>query len=80
MQGLGERVVPLFSSALEMLGKIVIAAELVPLLGYTGVILAEPIVWFLMVIPLLIRIFRMPVLKNKIPKNRPEGGRSEETF
>lgn len=80
MQGLGERVVPLFSSALEMLGKIVIAAKLVPMLGYTGVILAEPIVWFLMVIPLLIRIFRMPVLKNKIQNNRPEGGGSEETF
>lgn len=63
MQGLGERIVPLISSSLEMLGKIVIAATLVPLLGYTGIILAEPIVWFLMVIPLLIKIFRMPVLK-----------------
>lgn len=80
MQGLGERVVPLFSSALEMLGKIAIAAKLVPMLGYTGVILAEPIVWFLMVIPLLIRIFRMPVLKDNIQNNRPEGGGSEETF
>lgn len=69
MQGLGERIVPLFSSSLEMLGKMVIAATLVPLLGYTGIILAEPIVWFLMVIPLLIRIFRMPVLKNKNTKN-----------
>lgn len=65
MQGLGERLVPLISSSLEMLGKIVIAATLVPLLGYTGIILAEPIVWFLMVIPLLIKIFRMPVLKIK---------------
>lgn len=65
MQGLGERIVPLISSSLEMLGKIVIAATLVPLLGYTGIILAEPIVWFLMVIPLLIKIFRMPVLKIK---------------
>lgn len=63
MQGLGERIVPLISSSLEMLGKIVIAATLVPLLGYTGIILAEPIVWFFMVIPLLIKIFRMPVLK-----------------
>ena len=31
-------------------------------LGYTGVIVAEPLVWFIMVIPLIIRIFRMPVL------------------
>ncbi len=30
MQGLGERIVPLISSSLEMIGKIVIAATLVP--------------------------------------------------
>ena len=36
-------------------------------LGYTGVIVAEPLVWFIMVIPLIIKIFRMPVL-NKTQK------------
>ena len=46
----------------EMIGKIVIAFTLVPMLGYTGVIVAEPLVWFIMVIPLIIKIFRMPVL------------------
>lgn len=65
MQGLGERVIPLVSSFLEMLGKIVIAATLVPWLGYTGVIVAEPLVWFIMVIPLIIRSFRMPALRDK---------------
>ena len=63
MQGLGEHITPLVSSTLEMVGKIVIAATLVPWLGYTGVIICEPIVWFIMVIPLLIQIFRMPVLR-----------------
>lgn len=62
MQGLGEQITPLVSSSLEMIGKIVIAFTLVPMLGYTGVIVAEPLVWFIMVIPLIIRIFRMPVL------------------
>ena len=65
MQGLGEQVTPLVSSSLEMIGKIVIAFTLVPMLGYTGVIVAEPIVWFIMVIPLLVKIFGMPVLKEK---------------
>lgn len=65
MQGLGERITPLISSSLEMVGKIVIAATLVPWFGYTGVIVAEPLVWFIMVIPLVVKIFRMPVLKNK---------------
>ena len=62
MQGLGEQITPLVSSSLEMIGKIVIAFTLVPLLGYTGVIVAEPLVWFIMVIPLLAKIYTMPVL------------------
>ena len=65
MQGLGERIVPLISSSLEMIGKIVIAATLVPWSGYLGVIAAEPIVWFIMIIPLLIKIFRMPIWKRE---------------
>ena len=65
MQGLGERIVPLISSSLEMIGKIVIAATLVPMFGYLGVIAAEPIVWFIMIIPLLIKIFRMPIWRQQ---------------
>ena len=66
MQGLGEQITPLVSSSLEMVGKIVIAFTLVPLLGYTGVIVAEPIVWFIMVIPLIIQILKMiPVLEKQ---------------
>ncbi len=65
MQGLGEYVIPLVSSSLEMIEKVIIAMTLVPLLGYTGVIVAEPIVWFIMVIPLIIKIFRMPVFEKK---------------
>ena len=65
MQGLGDHVTPLVSSSLEMIGKIVIAATLVPWFGYTGVIVAEPLVWFIMVIPLVIQILRMPVLKEQ---------------
>lgn len=63
MQGLGEHITPLISSSLEMIGKIIIAATLVPVMGYTGVIIAEPLVWFIMVIPLIVKIYRMTVLK-----------------
>lgn len=63
MQGLGEHITPLISSSLEMIGKIIIAATLVPVMGYTGVIIAEPLVWFIMVIPLIVKIYRIPVLK-----------------
>ena len=64
-EGLGERIVPRISSCLEMIGKIVIAATLVPMFGYQGVIAAEPIGWFIMIIPLLIKILRMPVWRQK---------------
>lgn len=65
MQGLGEHVVPLISSGLEMIGKIILAATLVPYLGYKGVIATEPLVWFVMVIPLVVRMARIPVLKKE---------------
>ena len=70
MQGLGDHITPLISSSLEMAGKIVIAATLVPMLGYTGVIVAEPLVWFIMVIPLVVQIFRMPVLREENRMNQ----------
>ncbi len=69
MQGLGDHITPLISSGLEMFGKIVIANTLVPWLGYTGVIVCEPLVWFIMVVPLLIQIFRMPVFR-KSPQSK----------
>lgn len=65
LRALGDTVTPLVSSSLEMVGKIVIAFTLVPLLGYTGVIVAEPIVWFIMVITLLVKIYNMPVLRKQ---------------
>ena len=44
----------------------VISVTLVPLLGYTGVIVAEPIVWVIMVIPLIVKILKMPELKKTV--------------
>lgn len=65
MQGIGDRVTPLVSSTIELIGKVLVVILLVPKLGYMGVILAEPIVWVLMVIPLIVQIIRNPLLKEK---------------
>lgn len=62
MQGLGDSKTPLVSSLIELVGKTLIAWLLVPALKYMGVIVAEPIVWVVMVIPLLIQMKRNPVL------------------
>lgn len=66
MQGFGDSATPLISSLIELAGKVLIAYLLTPRLQYFGVVISEPIVWTLMVIPLVIRIFRNPILrKNK---------------
>ena len=53
LQGLGKKIIPLVSSGLEMLTKILSAFILVPALGYFGVTLTEPISWTIMIIPLI---------------------------
>ena len=63
LQGLGNHITPIVSSSVELVGKVVFAKLLVPHLGYWGVILAEPVVWIFMVIPLLIQILRNPYLR-----------------
>ncbi len=65
LQGLGDHKTPIYSSSIELIGKVLVAVFLTPKLHYMGIILAEPIVWVLMVIPLIIRIATMPVLKLK---------------
>ena len=65
MQGIGDCIIPIVSSMIELVGKVLIVLFLAPKLSYMGIIISEPIVWVFMVIPLLIRIFTNPVLKEK---------------
>ena len=59
LQGCGDATTPVISSFIEFAGKLLIALFLAPLIGYWGIIVAEPIVWVLMVIPLLISMFKL---------------------
>ena len=54
LQGLGKKVVPLISSIIELVGKIVFTLLLIPTLQYFGVCLCEPVIWLLMTIQLYI--------------------------
>ncbi|MCQ2509590.1 MAG: MATE family efflux transporter [Lachnospiraceae bacterium] len=58
LQGLGVHIVPVISSALELSGKVLIAIFLTPVFGYWAIIWSEPIVWFIMLIPLVISMRR----------------------
>lgn len=53
MQGLGDTKTPLVSSFIELAGKVLMAYLLVPAIGYMGVVVSEPVVWAVMVVPLL---------------------------
>ena len=65
MQGFGDNKTPVFSSSLELIGKVAISFLLAPAIGYMGIIVAEPIVWFIMVIPLIVNMMRNPILKQQ---------------
>lgn len=56
LQGIGDKVTPLISSGIEMAGKVILTYTLVPMMGYFGVILVEPIVWIVMIVPLIIKV------------------------
>ncbi len=73
MQGFGDTKTPLLSSVIELVGKVLIAYLLVPIMGYYGVIVSEPIVWALMVLPLVISM-----KKNPFQKMEPVGGQAVE--
>lgn len=50
LQGMGRKVIPVCSSVLEMVIKVLSAKFLVPLFAYTGVAFTEPISWVAMTI------------------------------
>lgn len=56
MQGFGDRVIPVFSSCIELAGKIIFAFVFAPMFAYWGIIWAEPVVWIAMVIPLIVKV------------------------
>ena len=66
LQGIGKKKTPLISSIIEFSGKVIFAFMLVPLLGYIGVIICEPIIWCLMFVQLLYSFYTNPYIKNMI--------------
>lgn len=65
LQGLAVRKTPIVSSAIELIGKVGVVILLTPRIGYMGIILSEPIVWVLMVIPLIIRLLGHPAMQKR---------------
>ena len=64
MQGFGDYKTPVFSSFIELMGK-VFTFTFVRFFGYWGIIWTEPVIWVLMVIPLIIQTWRNPVVHSQ---------------
>lgn len=58
MQGFGDNITPLVSSSMELIVKVLAAICLAPAIGYFGIMIAEPIAWIVMVVPLLVSMRR----------------------
>ena len=65
MQGIGDRFTPVVSSFLELIGKTAVVIFIVPYTKYFGIIISEPIVWIIMVIPLVVKIIKNPIFKKE---------------
>lgn len=45
LQGVGDKITPIASSIIELLGKFAVAMILAPRMGYFGIMISEPLVW-----------------------------------
>ncbi|WP_399540738.1 MATE family efflux transporter [uncultured Gemella sp.] len=64
LQGLGQKMMPLVSSIIEMLGKILFVIFIIPSAGYLGVIFVEPILWVIMAAQLYYAFRKEPVIRS----------------
>ncbi|MEE1032205.1 MAG: MATE family efflux transporter [Ruminococcus sp.] len=64
LSGLGMKKLPLVSSVIEFIGKVIFVAVLIPVFGYKAVIFCEPVIWCVMVVQLAISFYGNPYIKS----------------
>lgn len=77
LQGLGKRVIPIVSSVVEMVIKVLSAKFLVSLCGYVGVAFTEPISWVVMCIVLAISFFSCDLKTHIVEESSKVAGDTE---
>ena len=65
LQGLGAKMIPLVSSVIELLGKIVFAFVFIPRFQYLAVIFCEPVIWCLMTAQLIYAYAAHPYIRGE---------------
>ncbi len=71
LQSLGQKVLPLISSGIELVGKIIFMLLLIPRFGYDAVILCEPVIWCFMCAQLLWSYWHDPYIRASRAKDKP---------
>jgi len=62
LQSMGQKILPVMSSIIELVGKVVFTFWIYPFTGALGVILCEPIIWCFMLAQLAFAYFRNPYI------------------
>ena len=65
LQALGQKILPVVSSVIELIGKILFVWLLIPVYGYRAVIACEPIIWVAMVAELLPSFWLNPYIRKR---------------
>lgn len=66
LQGLGKTLLPIVSSVIELIGKVLFTCLFVPKFGYSAVIFCEPIVWCCMAGQLLVSLYSQPEMRKEV--------------
>ena len=65
LQGLGQKLLPLVSSVIEFVGKIIFVFVFIPQFQYMAVIFCEPVIWCVMCVQLAYSLYTNPYMQNK---------------
>lgn len=65
LQAIGKKILPVISSVIELIGKIVFVTVFIPVFGYNAVIACEPVIWILMDIELLAAFWGNDYIRRK---------------
>ena len=69
LQAIGQKILPVFSGVIELIGKILFTAFFIPKMQYMAVIICEPVIWCFMVVELLVVFWRDPFIREGKPEN-----------
>lgn len=70
LQSIGNKVLPIISSVIELIGKYLFVAFLIPRFQYMAVIFCEPVIWAFMDVELLWAFWRNPLIRQSRESER----------